>query len=279
MNSTVPFGFDGGGPRLVARKDFLIDITKAAGGIICMGGIFGLAGCGETELTQPAVKNPAGEPASYTRTTLLKQFEEMLPFYRQAVEQAMGKETRVEVVREATADFKNTMYAVPYIGDVKYPLPETLIQSGVALSFYRALRSADASEEKAGQVIFDAGAASVRSAPEAEMKAMGAYQFTQQWYDMQKMLSAKSQEKHYPGDWVYSFVQGVPGEFDWGWDFTECGIIKLYEPNGNLSLVPQLCKLDFVASECQGTGLRRTTTLAEGGNKCDFRYKQGRASA
>jgi hypothetical protein len=34
-----------------------------------------------------------------------------------------------------------------------------------------------------------------------------------------------------------------------------------------------------VASECEGTGLRRTTTLATGGSKCDFRYKQGRAPA
>jgi L-2-amino-thiazoline-4-carboxylic acid hydrolase len=278
MGSMYSYGFDRPASRLVERKEFLIDIAKVAGGIICMGGIAGLLGCAE-ELTKPAVKNPAGEPASYTRVTLVKQFEEMLPFYRQTIEKAMGAETRAKVVREAMADYHKTMFAVPYIGQAKYPLPETLIQSGVALSFYRALRSSGTSEEKAGKIIFDAGAASIRSAPESEMKATGAYQFTQQWYDMQKMLAAKSHEKHYPGDWVYSFVEGVPGEFDWGWDFTECGTVKLYKPNGNMSLVPQLCNLDFVASECEGTGLRRTTTLATGGSKCDFRYKQGRAPA
>ncbi len=279
MSSTDFHGFNRARPWLVERREFLADLAKVAGGIICLGGIAGLVGCGVTELTEPAVKNPAGEPASYDRKTLVEEFEKMLPFYRQTVEKSMGADKAKGVVRDATEDYRKTMYAVPYIGDVKYPLPETLVQSAAALSFYRALRSAGASEDEAEKVIYDAGAASIRSAPAAEMQAVGAYQFTQQWYDMQKMLSAKSQEKHYPGDWVYSFVEGVPGEFDWGWDFTECGIVKLYKPNGLLSLVPQLCKLDFVASEVQGTGLRRTTTLATGGSRCDFRYKQGREAA
>lgn len=258
----------------VERREFLLDMAKVAGGLVCMGGLAGLAGC-SSELTEPAVKNPPGVPASYDTRTLLEQFDKALPAYRRALA-AMGRDAGDEVVREAAADYRRTMRAVPYVGDVKYPLPETLVQSAVALSFYRAMRSLGASGDKAEEFIYEAGAANITSGPAAEMQAAGAYQFTEQWYEMQRMLSARSQEKRLPGDWAYSFVEGVPGEFDWGWDFTECGIVKLYKPNGELRLVRQMCRLDFVASECQGTGLRRKTTLASGGSKCDFRYKQGR---
>jgi hypothetical protein len=37
-----------------------------------------------------------------------------------------------------------------------------------------------------------------------------------------------------------------------------------------------MCLTDFAVSKALGMGLIRTTTIAEGGVKCDFRYKRGR---
>jgi hypothetical protein len=36
-----------------------------------------------------------------------------------------------------------------------------------------------------------------------------------------------------------------------------------------------MCLADFPMSEAFGSGLVRTTTIAEGFNRCDFRFKRG----
>lgn len=44
--------------------------------------------------------------------------------------------------------------------------------------------------------------------------------------------------------------------------------------NGAADIVPYLCSLDYLYSDAFGEGLTRTTTLAENGPRCDFRYKR-----
>ena len=41
-------------------------------------------------------------------------------------------------------------------------------------------------------------------------------------------------------------------------------------------IAPYFCMNDFIKSKAYGTGLSRTTTIAEGYPICDFRYKEGR---
>ena len=42
-----------------------------------------------------------------------------------------------------------------------------------------------------------------------------------------------------------------------------------------MELAPYVCAVDKVASEMLGWGLSRTMTLAEGCERCDFRFKKG----
>jgi hypothetical protein len=88
--------------------------------------------------------------------------------------------------------------------------------------------------------------------------------------------AAESQKRQYPGDWVFTFVEGDGKEFDYGLDFTECGICKLYHAQGADELTPYLCLMDDVVSKAFDRGLVRHKTLAEGADVCDFRYKAGR---
>ena len=67
--------------------------------------------------------------------------------------------------------------------------------------------------------------------------------------------AARSQERQYPGDWVFTFVEGDGQEFDYGLDFTECGICKYYHAQGADELTPYLCLMDGVVSKSFGLGL------------------------
>ncbi|MGZ7050168.1 MAG: L-2-amino-thiazoline-4-carboxylic acid hydrolase, partial [Methanobacterium sp.] len=90
-----------------------------------------------------------------------------------------------------------------------------------------------------------------------------------------KMGADRSAERRFLEDWVYSFCEGN-GDFDYGLDFTECGIQKFFHKYNADEFTPYLCAMDILMSDISNAGLHRTETLAEGGNKCNFRYKKGR---
>jgi hypothetical protein len=254
------------------RRAFLCTSAKFAFGIVCMETISGLVGCGQGGDGGTGQK---GVP-SYERNVLLDNFEEQLPFYKTAMSENKDEATVKSLSQYAWVWFENLMTEVPYVGDAQNPLPKTLIQSAVALSFCRSLEEAGEEPEQAGNLIVDAAEISYRAVPEEDFRARGQQQFTEGWYQLQRFAAKKSQERHYGGDWVFNFVEGVPGEFDWGWDFTECGILKLYKAQRAVELVPYLCVLDFIVSNLEGTGLQRTKTLAKGHDCCNFRYRKGR---
>lgn len=226
--------------------------------------------------SSPDLSQPPGEATTYDRATLEAAFDDLAPWLERELEKTRGNEEARRVLDEAKKELIEI--EVPCVGDPAIPLPQVLIQSAVGLAVTRALAgSGDSSLADAGSIIYEACAAQLRSTPAAEAKQAGEMQFGEQWYQLQRFVSQKSQERHYPYDWVFGFVEGGQGDdFDWGWDFTECGICKLLGDNDASELVPYFCALDFVDSEISGTGLARTKTLAEGADACDFRFKKGR---
>lgn len=71
------------------------------------------------------------------------------------------------------------------------------------------------------------------------------------------------------------YVEGDSQTFDYGVDYIECASCKFLEAQDASELGPYVCAVDKVASVMLGWGLRRTKTLAEGDEKCDFRFKRG----
>jgi len=81
----------------------------------------------------------------------------------------------------------------------------------------------------------------------------------------------------YPGDWVLDIPEpSKDGGFDFGYDELECGSYKFFDPHGVREIMPYVCLADFVMSRACGTGLVRNSTIVEGADTCDFRYKYGR---
>ena len=87
--------------------------------------------------------------------------------------------------------------------------------------------------------------------------------------------AAESHERRYPGDYVYTFVEGDGETFDFGVDYLECACCKFLQQQGASELGPYICAADLLYSEILDWGLIRTQTLSEGTEKCDFRFKKG----
>lgn len=83
--------------------------------------------------------------------------------------------------------------------------------------------------------------------------------------------SKKTHEKKYENDWVVDVLEKSP-DYEFGLDYTECGVCKLCNDEGCPELAKYLCSLDYMLVELIGIKLNRTKTLAEGYDKCDFRF-------
>ncbi len=60
----------------------------------------------------------------------------------------------------------------------------------------------------------------------------------------------------------------------YGFDILECGICKLFHKHGYARYASILCEVDEVTSAFAGLELVRTSTIALGASKCDFRFKK-----
>ena len=86
-----------------------------------------------------------------------------------------------------------------------------------------------------------------------------------------RQWSKETHQHKYENDWVVDVVEQAD-DFRFGFDYHECGVCKLCKDEGCFELAKYLCKLDFMLVEIIGIKLKRTTTLADGGDKCDFRF-------
>lgn len=60
----------------------------------------------------------------------------------------------------------------------------------------------------------------------------------------------------------------------YGIDILECGICKLFQKHQAAHYVSILCEVDKITTQLAGLELLRTGTIANGAEKCDFRFKK-----
>lgn len=163
---------------------------------------------------------------------------------------------------------------MPYIGG-KQPFTQFLIASAWYLALYRVLKAHGKNVEETGELIYIITKTYLDSMPWFLSRFMGRMNFSQRSLRKIKKRAIESQKRKYPGNYVFKFVEGDNEEFDYGVDYIECAVCKFLSKQGASELTPYICPADILYSEALGWGLIRTKTLAEGHEKCDFRFKKG----
>jgi hypothetical protein len=106
----------------------------------------------------------------------------------------------------------------------------------------------------------------------------GRQLFSQRRVNQRRQAAVISQERHYPDDWIFDIVEADGKNFQFGVDYTECGIVKYLTKQNAIELAPYLCWLDFPMCAAMRVKLVRTETIAQGGEKCNFRFARGPAA-
>jgi hypothetical protein len=90
---------------------------------------------------------------------------------------------------------------------------------------------------------------------------------------MQK-TTAQTQEQPLSG-FVMKFVAGDGENFDYGVDYLACTMHKFVCEQGAAEFAPYVCLSDIPLGDTFGWGVIRSETLADGCQRCNFRFKKG----
>jgi hypothetical protein len=213
------------------------------------------------------------------KSKLLRDFDESSgKLGRRILASHFGDDLTDTILKEAYHEYEALIPKLPYVGGEKNIWTRNLIGSTQFLALYRAMKIHGKTAEEAGRISYEIVEALLYSQPVSSRRLSGRRSFMKSFLNELKKQAEESQKRLYPEDWVWSFVEGDGKEFDYGTDITDCAIAKFFHAQGADELAPYMCLIDFAFSKALGLGLVRTMAIAEGGEKCDFRYKRGRAT-
>jgi hypothetical protein len=254
----------------INRRAFL-RLTAATAG----GAAFWLAGCQPTEPEPSGGQITGNDYYASRKELMLKELDDNLPYFAGVLSKEYAA-TEVEAIqREGRQAFESLIPRLPYIGGDANMLTTNLLQSAWCLAFYQVLQPRGKTTEDVGRIIYRSVEAMMDAYPRGFARLGGVLQNSSLALGSLREEAEISQQRRYPDDWVFAMVEGDGTTFDWGVDYTECGICKFFQAQGAPEFTPYLCLLDFPMSQAMGAGLVRTETLANGNKHCNFRYKLG----
>ena len=205
---------------------------------------------------------------------LRKDLDRSLARVRRVLIARYGEKQANTLIRESGQEYEALIPEIPPIGD-RNPFQVFLLPTTRYLAVYRALQRQGRSVEDAGRLILEMGEADLVAIPRLVRRLIGYLWFSPWLRERLKRRATESQERRYSGGYVFTYVAGDGRTFDYGIDYRECASHKFLGSHKALELLPYVCAVDKVASELLGWGLSRTMTLAEGCERCDFRFKKG----
>jgi hypothetical protein len=204
---------------------------------------------------------------------LLKSFDRAISLVKPVLTARYGEEANalIQASRQKYCDF---IPQIPYVGE-KNPLVDVFyLPASRHLGIYKAFQECGKTVEEVGQLVYEIGEAEIKAIPSFVRRAIRMLFFSRWLTTRLQKRATLSQERKYPSGYVATYLQGDGKEFDYEFDYIECAVYNFFRQQGATEVVPYICAIDKIASELMGWGLRRTMTLADGGAKCDFRFKK-----
>ena len=216
------------------------------------------------------------DPSNYytaRKKRFLLEFDLVARSARSVIEAYFG-ENAIALTAETRREFENLIPQFPYIGG-KQPHTEFIIFTGMLLAVYRVNKAHGKTAEQTGEMVFEMSKAFLNSFPTFLLRLLMPLNFSRRYLDLIRKGAIESQKRKYPEGNVIDFIESDGVSFDYGVDYLECASCKFLAKQGAPEIAPYLCPVDILFSEALGWGLTRTTTLAGGADRCDFRFKKG----
>ena len=176
------------------------------------------------------------------------------------------------VLERARAQLVTLLPGVPDPGALAPQMRAFTIGGAIYVAVYLALRPKGWDAPRAWELLERATALHFERMSGFEKRLASDGMFSWPMKALSRWLASKSQREAV-GGWVFEFHE-ADAESDYGVTYTRCAIRELAVANGAADFAPYICLSDITGSRVFGWGLTRTETIAQGGHRCDFRFKR-----
>lgn len=179
-------------------------------------------------------------------------------------------------IKEITEIYDEVLDALPYIGGKDNKMTKYLTNSSVLIPIAKILKREGFTIRKIGHIIYEITEQIYNKIPKLFYTLSRKNMFKEKSFKSWKNQAERSKMSEYPYDWKFDFIEGEGKEFDYGLDMYVCGLKKFWKSQNLEELVPYLCLTDYISFKLTKVKVKRTQTLANGGECCDYRYyKEG----
>lgn len=210
------------------------------------------------------------------RKELLDDFVSTLQGANQILSPELGASKSQQITQKTLARFESLLPKLPDVGGDKNPDTEFIPIAAWYVALHEPMLAAGKTPEDIGKLIYDLNVYSLRSYPPAQARALQEKLFSPAGLAELRTWASWTQQRELNANWVAYLIENDGQDFDYGINYTECGLVKYFRSQGVPELAPYVCLNDFPKSRTLGTGLHRSTTIANGDGMCNFRYKKDR---
>lgn len=207
-----------------------------------------------------------------------KFFNSVNSFAEQELARMSSENFAKIVCQKAPEIFEQVLSVLPDIGGDENMASKNLLGVPLLVPYYQLARGEGLSAEDIGLIVYNALDIMTADIPQETTSKASEEFFRPERYEIIKEWAEWTDKREYPDNYVAVAVAGYEDEFDFGYNYTECAIMKVLKKMGYPELAPYACFQDYPLSRLDGRGLKRTKTLAWGDEVCDFRFKKGHIS-
>jgi hypothetical protein len=186
-----------------------------------------------------------------------------------------GAELTDTVAQEVRQEFERLIPDIPFIPGVKARALNVFLRATAQeLAVYRVMKRLGKSSNEAWEICHEAIVARMEEYPAWKAWVLKKLMFSRAMKRRVGKRAAAGEQLRFD-DFEVRYLVGDGESFDWGVDYVSCGNYEFMKQQGAEEFAPYVCLSDMALSEALGWGLVRTETLADGCERCDFRFKQG----
>jgi len=203
---------------------------------------------------------------------IMKQFNSLTKAAEKVTLPIYGELDNHRIENKARIELESLLSRLPYVGGDKAPFTSLMIQSAETIALYKATKSLNLSEREIGKLIYEIAESYAQSISSFKKWFYRRAIFSKKMKNYWREWLKESQKQKYPENWVGEFIEGDNKNFDYGFNFIECGWLKLIKNEGAEEIAPYACLCDYARMQVMGIGFKRTKTIAVGADICDFRF-------
>jgi hypothetical protein len=208
------------------------------------------------------------------KNELTKNMKQKQKLFIPSLEEYYSRQQIDQILIETANVFDSLLVDIPYIGGDDNSMTEDIEQASMVLAFYKIQKKYGRTTKEIGTIINQSIKREIDKYPKWIRHIIGGKFFTKKHIQSLQNNILVTQKREYEYNWVTYYIESSDQTFDYGYNHTECGIVKYLTKNEAEDLIPYLCSLDFLYSDAFDEGLTRTSTIAENGTICDFRFKR-----